>query len=251
MPRQRRLKGTPTSHLLVGLVALLAGLMFAVNASQTRHTDLRDAPGLLGLVTEQDRAVQALEARQIELTDELEGLMADVAPAAETGTDAAVALASGARAVHGPGLVVTLSDAAPSEAAADVPLASLLVHQQDIDAVLNALWAGGAEAVAVQGHRVVSTTAIRCVGNVILVGGRVYSPPYTISAIGPAGAMEAALEADPGVQAYLTVAQTLGLGWSLDRQDDISVEANPGGGLKLEYARAAERLGGEEGVSAS
>ena len=59
------------------------------------------------------------------------------------------------------------------------------MHQQDIQAVVNALWAGGAEAMTIQGQRVVSTTGIKCVGNVVILHGVPYSPPYRISAIGP------------------------------------------------------------------
>src|SRR5690606_41382455 len=60
----------------------------------------------------------------------------------------------------------------------------LVVHQQDLEAVINALWAGGAEALMVQDQRITSLSSVRCVGNVLLLHGRHYSPPYRISAIG-------------------------------------------------------------------
>ena len=69
----------------------------------------------------------------------------------------------------------------------------LIVHQQDIQAVVNALWAGGAEAMTVQGQRVVSTTGIRCVGNTVVLHDVPYAPPYVISAIGPTDQMLAAI----------------------------------------------------------
>ena len=52
------------------------------------------------------------------------------------------------------------------------------MHQQDIQAVVNALWAGGAEAMTIQGQRVISTTGIKCVGNTVVLHGVPYSPPY-------------------------------------------------------------------------
>ncbi len=62
--------------------------------------------------------------------------------------------------LSGPGLTVTLSDA-PAEVinSSSQPIELMIVHQQDIQAVLNAMWKGGAEAVTVQGKRVVSTHA--------------------------------------------------------------------------------------------
>ena len=61
----------------------------------------------------------------------------------------------------------------------------------------NALWAGGAEAMTIQGQRVVSTTGIKCVGNTVVLHGVPYSPPYRISAIGPTGEMLASVNASP------------------------------------------------------
>ena len=95
--------------------------------------------------------------------------------------------------VHGPGLVVTLQDAQrdangrfPRDASPD----DLVVHQQDIQAVLNALWSAGAEAIQMQDQRIIATSVPRCVGNTLLLNGRTYSPPYTITAIGDAAAMQ-------------------------------------------------------------
>ncbi len=87
-----------------------------------------------------------------------------------------------------PGLVVTLNDAQrdaegrfPRDASPD----DLVVHQQDIQAVLNALWSAGAEGIQMQDQRIIGISAPRCVGgNTLLLNGRTYSPPYVITAIG-------------------------------------------------------------------
>src|SRR5699024_8063114 len=102
----------------------------------------------------------------------------------------------------GPGLTVTLTDAT-RDAAGDYPAGArpddLVVHQQDVQAVLNALWAGGADAIQVQDQRVTTTSAPLCIGNTLLLGGRTYSPPYVIKAIGPVDAMHGALDRERGV----------------------------------------------------
>ena len=83
----------------------------------------------------------------------------------------------------------------PAEFTAD----DYVVHEQDVHAVINALWAGGAEAVAVMDQRVIGTSAVRCVGSTLLIHGRVYPPPYRITAIGPAERMQRALDLSPAL----------------------------------------------------
>ena len=64
-----------------------------------------------------------------------------------------------------------------------------------MQAVVNALWAGGAEAMMIQDQRIISTSAVRCVGNTLILQGRVYSPPYRIRAIGDPDALRRTLAA--------------------------------------------------------
>ena len=85
----------------------------------------------------------------------------------------------------------------------------LVVHQQDIQAVVNALWAGGAQAMTIQGQRVISTTGIKCVGNTVMLHGVPYSPPYRIAAIGNVAALQASLDNSDYVDAYLTFVDDL------------------------------------------
>ena len=144
--------------------------------------------------------------------------------------------------MHGPGVTITLDDA-PKEKLAEAgddlnAVSELLVHQQDIQAVANALWAGGAEAMTIQGQRVVSTTGIKCVGNVVILHGVPYSPPYRISAIGPTDQMLSSVTTSPSLQLYLDVVQSSQLGWDVAVDDSMDM---PGyiGSTDLEYARPA------------
>ncbi len=97
--------------------------------------------------------------------------------------------------VHGPAITVVLSDAPKDEINSavengEVTADQLVVHQQDIQAVVNALWAGGAEAMTLQEQRVISTTGIKCVGNTVVLHGVPYAPPYEITAIGDLDALQ-------------------------------------------------------------
>jgi uncharacterized protein YlxW (UPF0749 family) len=105
----------------------------------------------------------------------------------------------------------------------------LVVHQQDVQSVLNALWAGGAEAVGMQDQRIISTSAPRCIGNTLLLHGRTYSPPYVMSAIGDVARLEAALAAEPGIRIYKQYATRFGLGYTQATPSQITVPAYTGG----------------------
>jgi uncharacterized protein YlxW (UPF0749 family) len=148
----------------------------------------------------------------------------------------------GLKPVQGPGVTISLDDAPDNVLqAAGNDVSDLIVHQQDIQAVANALWAGGAEAMTIAGERVVATTGIKCVGNTVVLHGVPHSPPYRISAIGPSGAMLAAVYASPYIDLYLQSAAK-GLGW--DVKEEASLEL-PGyrGSTELAYARPATGVG--------
>jgi len=114
-------------------------------------------------------------------------------------------------------------------------LDELVVHQQDVQAVVNALWAGGAEAMTIMGVRVISTSAVRCVGNTLLLEGVLYSPPFTITAIGSAELMQNALDASPAVAAYRQAVAAWGLGYSVRPEGDVTLPAYTGS-ISLQYA---------------
>ncbi|MEX5636039.1 DUF881 domain-containing protein [Parafrankia sp. FMc2] len=141
----------------------------------------------------------------------------------------------GLTAVRGPAVTVELDDAARETRGRPLPAGirspgpnDLVVHQQDVQAVVNALWAGGAEAMAIMNHRVTPRTAVRCVGNTLLLEGRVYSPPFRISAIGDQTALRGALDGDPGVQLYRDYVAAYGLGYRVVADPDLLLPAHSG-----------------------
>ncbi len=235
-PRRRRLT---TGTVAVGVVLALAGVLFAANARLAQGQESRAPQNL------RDLAVAASD-RLAKLTTQIDSLRADVeqlttaqAPAGTAANDAQTSLveiASGRVAVGGPGLTVQLTDApADSLRQACVLPDDLLVHQQDLQVVINALWAGGADAMSLQGQRVISTTAFRCVGNVLSLHGRLYSPPYVIRAIGDPQKLRAALYASPQIQVYLQYVDAVGLGWSVNSATKLTLPAYEGT-TDLQYA---------------
>ncbi len=234
--------GTPTTaarrrrvsrgSLSVALVLALAGTLFVANARLARSSDDRHPQDLRGLASAEDQRVSALAAELDELEAEIGALSDDDrSPTTDRERAELVALAAGARPVSGPGLTVVLDDAEPTAGAIDegrYTADDFVVHQQDLQGVINALWAGGAEAMTIQGQRVTMTTAVRCVGNVLLLQGRVHSPPYTIRAIGDPAVLRTALDDDPTVTRYRAWVAALGLGYSVSAEDEIDMDAYQG-----------------------
>lgn len=126
--------------------------------------------------------------------------------------------------LRGPGLKVSLWDAPssvdlPQGASAD----DLVIHQGDIEAVFNALWAGGADAVAIGDVEVLPNTLVRCVGNVININGRLFSPPFVVSAIGDPSRMQAALAEDEAIVIFQQYVNRYHLGFQVEESSDIVI----------------------------
>jgi uncharacterized protein YlxW (UPF0749 family) len=232
----------------VPLTALLAGLLFATSATTSHGFDLRvtgrDDVNTLAAreqrtVIAQGTALTALERKVQAATSEAAKTDSRVAQAADAA--AAVADDAGLEPVTGPAVTVTLNDAPslPGKEPSAVPPDYLVVHQQDVQAVVNALWAGGAEAMTLQGQRVVSTSAVRCVGNTLLLHGIVYSPPYTVQAIGDPQKLQQSLDDAPDVIIYKQYVAAYQLGYKLDVEGDVTMPAYTGA-LTLAYAHAAD-----------
>ncbi len=234
-PRRRlpRIANPGVWGALVPVIALLAGLLAATTARTARGTDLRSAgrSNLTDLIRQaetrvahDDRLVRQLQAEVAAATDRL--ARSDERIAAIKGRSEPLRTPAGLVAMTGPGLSVTLDDAHPAEPETDpVKANALVVHQSDMQAAVNALWAGGAEAMMVMNQRLTATSAVRCVGNTLLLHGRVYSPPFTISAIGPVAGMRRALDESVSLQQYREDAEAYGLGYEVKEREKIDVPA--------------------------
>jgi uncharacterized protein YlxW (UPF0749 family) len=234
----------------VPLVCLLAGLLLAATHGVSGGSEIRrsDAPRLVDLVREAQSSVNRLSSQREALTSKIDtshGLSSDTALAAMLKRAAELAAEADMNPVHGPGLVVALNDAQrdangrfPRDASPD----DLVVHQQDIDAVLNAMWSAGAEAIQMQDQRIIATSVVRCVGNTLLLNGRTYSPPYTITAIGDADAMQAAVAAAPLVILYKQYVVRFGLGYREEVKPDVQIvgHSEP---VQMHFAQAMGPLG--------
>ena len=233
-------------RIVVPMVFAAAGFLFVTSASASDGFDLRpQRPAALSeLVEAESDRVDRLQRRAGVLEDDIDALTSRVQDSSITRLHARadrLRAPAGMLPVDGSGLEVTLEDAP-----ADQPVPegfdanAMVVHQQDLQAVVNALWAGGAEGITLQGQRLISTTGIKCVGNTVVLHGVPYSPPYDIVAVGDPVELQQALDDSDYVQTYLQYTRPpINIGWDVDLLTDITL---PGyeGSVNLDYAQATD-----------
>ncbi len=221
---------------LVPVVALVAGSLFASSVRISQGQDLRtDQVVLPDLIRERTRSNEARATRLDELQAQVDSATAALAPGdlVTQRTESrgnGILGAAGRMDVMGQTVTVSLDDAplVGGEVPAGQDPDNYVIHQQDVQAVVNALWAGGAEGMMLQDQRVISTSAVRCVGNTLILRGRVYSPPYVIAAIGDPDRLVASLGGDPQVQNLRQWSLAVGLGYEVDRTGEKSFPAYSG-----------------------
>ncbi len=221
-----------------------AGLMFVTAASTSGGSDLRPSGADLRSVVA-DRA--AVVAEQRDTARDLEQEVQRLTAGADGGTEladllsrrAALGAVAGTRPADGPGVRVVLDDAPAETTFADVDPNLLVVHEQDIRAFVNALWAGGAEAVALQGQRIVSTTSIRCVGSTVVIDGVPYAPPYRIEAVGDSAGMNFSISTSPQAANYSRYVEQYGLGLEIETLERLRLPGHDGA-LRLSHARVLQ-----------
>lgn len=266
-----------TTSLIVLLICAVAGYLFEVNVrtngSSVTSSDTGD------LLEERTKHVNQLQKDITDLSSQIDTLKKTLGDDSTTGSDSSESDArsssdantdsdsgtdSGSSssdstssanssdsatvlpAYSGQGMTVTLSDsplwqdAETSGNLTDSNVNDYVVHQQDLEAVINALWAGGAEAMMIQDQRVLPTTAVRCVGNVLLLQGKQYAPPYTVSAIGPVEKMQKALDTSTAVIIYKQYVESDGLGWEQKVSKNLKFPETTAVLQTLKYASEAD-----------
>ncbi|MFG2723930.1 DUF881 domain-containing protein [Streptomyces canus] len=246
-PARRR--GFRPVRVLTVAVFALAGLIFFTSFNTAKGTNIRTDASLLklsDLIQERSHNNGELDESNGSLRRDVEALAErdDGSTKAEDDKLAALEDRAGTQKIKGKAVTVTLDDAPPN-ATAKLPGYPepqpdyLVIHQQDLQAVVNALWKGGAKGIKVMDQRLISTSAVRCVGNTLILQGRVYSPPYKIQAVGDPGKLKQALADSKAIQNYMVYVNVYGLGWNV--ADDGTVTL-PGysGTVDLQYAKPVE-----------
>ncbi|MCV2489063.1 DUF881 domain-containing protein [Geodermatophilus sp. YIM 151500] len=241
---EARAAGVPSQRspwrgrVLAGVTMLAAGVLVAVAYSQAAagaegREEIRAA--LVADIERESAVTDDLAAQLDELSgrvgDTREELLATSAGGQEALEELArLEAAAAAVPVTGPGLLVTLANA---EADADAdPVGGTAeedprgrVRDGDLQLVVNALWAAGAEAVSVNDQRLGPTTAIRFAGEAVLVDFRPVTNPYEIRAIGDPGRLSQGFLANPEVGALAVISETFGLRFDFAQEDELGLPA--------------------------
>ena len=237
-------------HLLLSTVLVVLGLITGVAAAQVRRDADRAGSIRDQLVEDVQRATRetdGLERTATRLRGEVADVRAQALGADARGRAAAqrvaqLELVTGGVAVTGPGLVVTLDDAddaGQQDSTRGGQLGDGRIYDRDLQDVVNALWAAGAEALAVNDQRLTAQTAIRSAGEAVLVDFRPLSPPYVLRAVGDVERMEPAFADGATARRFQTWTSLYGLTFRLERADELTLPAaaapvlrvaKPGGG---------------------
>ncbi|MFN2641896.1 MAG: DUF881 domain-containing protein [Actinomycetota bacterium] len=230
-------RGRAALAIAAGVMAFLMATAWTQHSSQEKTAAGRRQE-LAELVAARQRRVAQLE-RQLDdarsrLNATARGSGRSRLISLEEQLDRMAALA-GTRAVRGTGIVVELSDSDLGNKQ-DPESADFQIQDVDVQLIVNALWSAGAEALSVNGQRVVGTSAIRSAGGAVLVNYHVLTSPYRVVAIGDAGPLQRRFAESTIARRFRGWAEVYHLGFSIKRSGRLSVPAF-GGAVRFRYAQ--------------
>ncbi|QII06192.1 DUF881 domain-containing protein [Rhodococcoides fascians A25f] len=215
--------------LLTG--AVVVGLIFGVALSQlasgAAEVDSAGADASAAVRAAQGRSAD-LESTRDELAEQVSterdrALQSDAAGSALLDRLSAVESAAGIDTVSGPGLSVVVTEPTGASGSSARTGSGAAVLDRDIAAIVNSLWASGAEAVSVDGVRVGPNVTIRQAGGAMLLDNRPIDSPYDIQAIGPPQRIQVQFVVSDAYLRMSTVAQLYGVGFSVRPADDLEL----------------------------
>ena len=209
------------------LGALLVGFLLTTGLTAGRQAALDQHARKSELIA----LVQARQQRTAALAERLEELRAQVTTV-EQSVDALAApnlnrqlqqveALTGLTGVRGPGARLTFTDAEGTCSTGRVE--DCRIQDVDLQLATNILWANGAEAVAVNGERLITTTAIRSAGSSILINYRVLTSPYVVEAIGDSATLHEEFLDSELAEDFGVWRDVFGLGFAAERAEELTV----------------------------
>ncbi len=228
--------GTRTPTMVVA--AVVVGLLLTLGAMALRKPSPSAVQAKANLVSQIEFRRAAVEKQGVQLRAvqaQVDKLQAQALGQDESSLQsrlAALTLASGAQAVTGKGITVLLDNApgsddtsADGDPRTDAGKDEGIVFSRDMQVVVNGLWEAGAEAIAVNGQRLTSRSAIRFAGEAILVNYRPLARPYRISVIGDPDDLQAEFADNDGGAYARALKDNYGIRVSIDPADRLTLPA--------------------------
>ncbi|MEU9380832.1 DUF881 domain-containing protein [Streptomyces sp. NPDC048279] len=223
--------------LAAGLV--LAALVVTVGAAQARVTApvvAKERQELIDRIDRETAAADKLESRVDELRDDVSARQrAALKESGGSGQADLMGVLSGATAVHGPGVKLSVNDAKAASAGGDAgnPRETSgfsdtgRVRDHDMQRVVNGLWASGAEAISINGQRLTALSAIRAAGDAILVDNRPLVPPYTVLAVGDGERLSSRFQDSPDGLYLHALEENFDIRATISTESDVRLPAAP------------------------
>ncbi|MDR1572541.1 MAG: DUF881 domain-containing protein [Clostridiales Family XIII bacterium] len=231
--------------LVVGILAVFIGFAISMQIASSKNSDQgglipigKLAPyqaELEKLQIERDKAIEdlrVLEERITQIEKEnaedntlLAGLVEDIDR---------YKMAAGVLDVRGPGLVITMEDPAPIEGAETDQYSEIMTHFELLLSLVNRLKEAGAEAISINGHRVVNFTEIVLAGDNVNINSKPTAPPYKVMAIGDPDVIEAAITIKYGI---INTMREYSIRVSIEKKDELSIARYNGSVTNFRYAQ--------------
>lgn len=240
--------------LLLNAALVMGGVVLGVLLSTQGQSQAEVTSSASGPITRQSgreivaSTIHRLEAEQIDLKRQISGLRSQVDASQSADAQSKTTLrdissevdhqqvAAGMTALHGPGVVAIFDDSTAHNVPPNEDPAKYILHDYDLRDVLNTLWISGAEAVSLNGERIVGNTSLYCVGTTIIVNSTRLSPPYEVHAIGDPEALSAALQGSSQMEKLNQRAAIYDLPIKIEQDKDVLV-APYNGSFVYKYAQ--------------
>jgi len=239
-----RVRAIPSWQITLGLALLALGFLIAAQLAaegpRIRYTTQERSPLVEAALSQQ--------TQQEDLKAQIVALRASIQKVEEQDTGAAATIkdlnnrleeariAAGLIPLTGTGIVLKLEDST-QPVPPDGNAADYLVTAADLRTVVGELWLSGAEAIAINGERLTTSTAIIDIGGSVLVNVAYLASPFEVSAIGPADLFDR-LSASPGWQEFVRTRRGsfgIGISWAAPAAVDVPAF---GGSVNLRESHA-------------
>lgn len=220
------------AYILIGVAAFFFTLIISAQLNTVSNTDIiaegmREAELLaeLAKVKEELKELKVDYEKSQKIVEEYKSNAStnDSLIASMTEELNAASVLAGLVDLKGEGVVVTIHDSTSNSP--ELTAEAGLVHDTDLVAIVTELKAAGAEAISINGQRIIATTPIRCVGPTIQINSVKVAAPYYIKAIGNSQYLESALNIKGGI---VTSLRRYGLTIEITRQNDIKIDKYDG-----------------------
>ena len=230
-----------SAKISIAIVSLVLGIMLAVQFKTTASNNAAQIPARVEDVAQQLNSVTQERDALAEEVVSLQAKLSNVRKNDEAMADLEEELqktrmAAGTTAVEGPGIILTVNDIPRKIQPGEDPN-DTIVHDSDLNTLVNDLKSSGAEAISVNDQRIIAMSEIRCASTLMLINTRRVGPPFVIKATGNPDMLESGMNINGG---WLSIMKQWGYQISLQKSEKVQIPAY-NGPIRFEYSVPVEK----------